>query len=248
VASETVELREHTVQVGGSAMTVLTAYPTGSGRHPAVLVLHHRGGLDAFTRCVLERLAGIGLVAAAPDNYHRRPPGEDPVASMKYLVDGELVADMDAAIDDLIADSRVRRDRIGLVGHCLGGRTGYLGLGTNPIYQAAVILYHGDLFVARDPAMPPPIAFTDQIRCPIAGFFGNRDTNPSPEAVSRLEAELQRCAIRYEFHRYDDAGHAFQDYTSPNNYAEGPARDAWTGLLEFLNRELISNVMKETTK
>jgi carboxymethylenebutenolidase len=229
-------------------MTVLTAYPAGPGPHPAVLVLHHRGGLDTFTRYVLGRLGGIGLVASAPDNYHRRPGGEDPVASMKHLLDNELVADMNAAVDDLIADPRVQGDRIGMVGHCLGGRTGYLGLGTNPIYKAAVILYHGDLFVARDPAMPPPIAFTDRIHCPIAGFFGKRDTNPSPDAVSRLESELRRCGIHYEFHSYDDAGHAFQDYTSPNNYAEGPARAAWAELLEFLNRELTSTVMKETTK
>ncbi len=223
-------------------MTVLTAYPPGPGPHPAVLVLHHRGGLDTFTRYVLERLAAIGLVAAAPNNYHRRPIGEDPVASMKHLVDSELVADMNVAIDNLVEDPRVRRDRIGMVGHCLGGRTGYLGLGTNPIYQAAVLLYHGNLFESRDAAMPPPIELTAHIHCPIAGFFGGRDTNPSPEAVARLEVELKRNGIRYEFHTYDDAGHAFQDYTSPSHYVEDAANAAWTELLEFLRRELLAGV------
>jgi len=220
-------------------MNVLTAYPGGLGPHPAVLVLHHRGGLDTFTRYVLERLAGIGLVAAAPNNYHRRPPGEDPVASMKHLLDRELVTDMNATIADLVTNPRVRADRIGMVGHCLGGRTGYLALGTDPVYRAGVLLYHGDLFAARDPVMPPPIALTDHIRCPIAGFFGDRDTNPSPEAVARLEVELQRYGIHYEFHRYEEAGHAFQDFTSPSNYVESAARDAWVKLLDFLRRMLI---------
>lgn len=78
---------------------------------------------------------------------------------------------------------------------------------------------------------------TDKINCPIAGFFGNEDKNPSPEMVDRLAAEFDRLGIRYEFNRYDDTGHAFQDYTAPN-YREPATLDAWPKLLNFLIREM----------
>jgi carboxymethylenebutenolidase len=89
---------ETTLQVGGGAMNVLLAMPKGAGPHPAVLVSHHRGGIDAFTRDVASRLAAIGLIAAAPNFYHRRPKDEDPVAAMKTLKDGELVDDINATM------------------------------------------------------------------------------------------------------------------------------------------------------
>ena len=45
-------------------MPVSMASPAGNGPHPAVLVCHHREGIDDFTRYVLMRLAEIGIVAA----------------------------------------------------------------------------------------------------------------------------------------------------------------------------------------
>src|SRR5579871_2203420 len=96
-------------------MRVAMAGPDGRGPHPAVLVAHHREGLDDFTRYVLMRLAEIGLIAAAPDFYHRRPPGEDPIASMKHLKDGEIVADIAVAAAHLQGLPTVRADRIGTV-------------------------------------------------------------------------------------------------------------------------------------
>ena len=231
-------MSEIALEVGGGVMPVLVAAPEGEGPHPAVLVAHHRGGIDEFTRHVAARLAGIGLVAAAPNFYHRRPLDEDPVASMKHLKDGELVADMDATLARLLAMPAVRADSIGIVGHCLGGRTAFLGLVTNPIYRAAVLLYHGNVFESRGEGMPAPAELTRNIRCPIIGFFGTDDVNPSPGAVARLAAELDRHGIRHEFHSYDGAGHAFQDYNSAQQYRAAAADDAWSKLLAFLRREL----------
>ncbi len=231
-------MNEIALSVGGSAMTMAIAGPDGAGPHPAVLVAHHRGGLDDFTRYVLMRLAQIGLIAAAPNFYHRRPQDEDPIASMKHLKDGEIVADIAAAVAHLRVHPAVRPDRIGTVGHCLGGRTAYLGLVHNPTFMAAVLLYHGNIFESRGAGMPAPFELTRNIRCPILGLFGRDDTNPSPADVARLGAELTRLGIRHEFHAYDGTGHAFQDFHAASLYRPKSADDAWAKLLSFLKREM----------
>jgi len=230
--------REATLPVGASAMRVLSACPDGPGPHPAILVAHHRGGVDDFTRYVLIRLAEIGLVAAAPDFYHRAPAGEDPIASMKRLKDGELIEDINATVGYLSALPDIDPRRIGTVGHCLGGRTSYLALVHKPVFKAAVLLYHGNIFESRGEGMPAPFALTKNMRCPVLGLFGKDDVNPSPAFVARLDAELTRLDIRHEFHSYDGTGHAFQDFHSAQHYRPVSADDAWARLTAFLKREM----------
>ncbi len=224
---------EVALTVGASAMPVSMASPTGAGPHPAVLVCHHREGVDDFTRYVLVRLAQIGLIALAPNFYHRRPAAEDPVASMKFLDDGELVADMAATLAQMRAMPQVRQDRIATVGHCLGGRTSFLGLVHHPGFAAGVLLYHGNIFDARGGGLPAPFDLTGNIRCPILGLFGKDDANPSPDHVARLDQELARLGIRHDFHSYDATGHAFQDFHNAKLYRQAAADDAWIKLLDF---------------
>jgi carboxymethylenebutenolidase len=226
-----------TLGVGGSAMGLHIAAPDGAGPHPAVLVAHHRTGVDEFTRHVCDRIAAIGILAAAPNFYHRRPAGEDPVASMKELKDGEIVDDINAAVRHLLSLPQVKKDAIGVVGHCLGGRTAYLGLVWNPVFKAAILLYHGNIFESRGEGMPAPFELTSNIHCPVIGFFGNDDHNPSPEMVRRLSHEFARLGIRHVFHSYDGAGHAFQDHSS-GNYRAAAAEDAWPKMLSFLGSAL----------
>jgi carboxymethylenebutenolidase len=230
---------EIALTVGGSTMPVSIAAPTGKGPHPAVLVCHHREGVDDFTRYGLIRLAEIGLLAAAPNFYHRRPAGEDPVASMKFLDDRDLVQDIGTTLATLRTMAAVQTDRIATVGHCLGGRTSFLGLAHHPGFAAAVLLYHGNIFESRGTGMPAPFDLTGNIRCPVLGLFGKDDVNPSPDHVARLDQEFARLGIRHEFHSYDGTGHAFQDFHNAKLYRQPAADDAWEKLLAFLLRALL---------
>jgi carboxymethylenebutenolidase len=180
------------------------------------------------------------LVAAAPNFYHRRPQDEDPVTSMKYLKDGELVDDINETVKLLTSMPSIRQDCIATVGHCLGGRTSYLGLVYNPIFMAAVLLYHGNIFESRGEGMQAPFALTANIHCPILGISGNDDVNPSPAMVEQLRQELTRLGIRHEFHNYDATGHAFQDFHAASQYRPKSADDAWEKMLTFLTREMLA--------
>ena len=46
------------------------AKPTGNGPWPAVIVIQEWWGLDAQTKSIADRFAGIGYLAFAPDLYH----------------------------------------------------------------------------------------------------------------------------------------------------------------------------------
>ena len=69
------------------------------------------------------------------------------------------------------------------------------------------------------------------------GLFGNEDGNPTPDAVNQTEAALKRHGKTYEFHRYDNAGHAFFAHYRPN-YRVEPAVDGWNKVLAFFGKHL----------
>jgi carboxymethylenebutenolidase len=70
------------------------------------------------------------------------------------------------------------------------------------------------------------------------GFFGNDDTNPTPEDVDDYEAALANAGIEHVFHRYDGAGHAFQSFNNPERYRKEASEDAWRKVLAFFADQL----------
>ncbi len=212
--------------------------PEKPGRHPAVLVMFHRGGIDDFTRSVAARLSGHGFVAAVPDLYHRRPDGEPVTESVKQVKDAEILADSDASLAALGGMDNVDPARIGVIGHCFGGRNSFLVAASRPAaIKACAVFYGGSMAVARGPGKAP-IEIAGGVACPVTGFFGNDDENPSPADVDKLSAALAAHGKAHDFHRYDGAGHAFQNFTDKGRYREKQAEDAWSKVIPFLARSL----------
>jgi carboxymethylenebutenolidase len=227
-----------TVTVGGSRMQIYLGTPEGKGPFPGVVVMFHRAGIDAFTRDRVDRLAAAGYVAAAPDLYHRRPANEDEAAKMAALKDVEILADVQATLDHFAKIGLVRGDRLAILGHCMGGRTAFLGAAANPAFRAAVIHYCGNMFKPWGDGVPTPFERLGGLNGPVIGFFGNDDKNPSPDDVTKIDRELTRLGVRHEFHRYDGAGHAFQNFVRADVHRPAAADDSWKKALAFLHREL----------
>src|SRR3972149_7115979 len=97
--------------------------PGGHGPLPAVVVIQHAGGVDGFIQEMAGRFAAAGYVAIAPDLYHRQDPdsGEDMLTRMGRLRDGEIVRDVNAAIDHAGRMGEVAAGRVGTAGVWLGG-------------------------------------------------------------------------------------------------------------------------------
>jgi carboxymethylenebutenolidase len=71
----------------------------------------------------------------------------------------------------------------------------------------------------------------------VLGLFGNDDQHPSPAHVDEFERILQKHGKAHEFHRYDDAGHAFFSPDRPS-YRVAAAVDGWERISDFFGRYL----------
>jgi carboxymethylenebutenolidase len=227
-------VRWETIQVEGRSMRVYVGAPDRPGPHPAIVIAQHGGGLDAQMQDAVHRLHREGYVVAAPELFHRQAADVDASKRVGLLVDKEIIADVNATIAHLKAMPAV--GPIGIAGFCMGGRVSYLMACVNPEIRAAAVFYGGNLFKALGDG-PSPFERSAGIRCPIIGFFGAEDTNPSPEDVKKVDAELTRLEKWHEFHTYNDAGHAFQNFIT-ERYRERASRASWTELLAFFTVNL----------
>ena len=223
--------------IGEVTTAALIGVPAGAGPFPGVVAAFHRGGLDGFTERLIDELAANGYAAIAPNHYHALPEGVDVEQRRDYLTDEQLALDLRAAADRLSAEEAVDGDRLALIGHCMGGRTTWVGLATYPgRWKCGCIWYGGNVFKQMG-KVPAPADRLGDIVCPVAGFFGNEDTNPSPEDIDRLDVMLTELGKAHEFHRYDGAGHAFIS-SEGEKYREAPAKESWSKALDFLGRHL----------
>jgi carboxymethylenebutenolidase len=224
------------VPVNGQPMRVYVDVPAGGGARPGVVVMIHGPGLDRFIEAQVEDLARHGYVAAAPDVFHRQPEdGSDTMARVGRLRDQEILADADATVAHL---KSLQVGPLAVLGFCMGGRNTYLLAGSRPeTFHAAGVFYGGNIMKPWGEG-PAPFELTERIACPLIGFFGADDTNPSPDDVKAIDAELTRHGKPHDFHVYRGAGHAFLNFSNPERYRPQQAGDAWPKLLAFLDRHL----------
>lgn len=231
--------RFDTVEVGGCPMRICIAAPEGAGPHPAVVVMCHISGLDAFTEDRVDRLAAAGYVTAAPDIFHYHDWIEDRDKRRATLRDSRVLADVEATFGHVDRTDAVDPDRTAILGHCMGGRTSMLGAGSIPRFGPLVDYYGGNTMKSWGEGQgPTPFERIPNIRGPVIGFFGQLDANPSPADVDRIEAAFKRAGIACEFHRYEGAIHAFQNFTNPERHHPEGAEDAWDRTLRFLGVHL----------
>jgi carboxymethylenebutenolidase len=227
------------VKVDGVPMRIAWSAPAGKGPHPGMLIMFHRGGFDDFTLKVADDLAELGIVAAVPDVYHW-PPVHEVASENPFPRDPEIVKDVGATIAWMDKRGDVDPGRLGIIGHCMGGRMAMLGAATHDSITAVVNYYGGNLFKPWSDDGPPPFDLLKNIRGPVLGFSGTDDGNPSPEDMDKIGAELTRHGIAHEFHLYDGAGHAFQNFLSSERYREEATKDSWGKTVTFLRTTLLA--------
>jgi carboxymethylenebutenolidase len=235
---------KQTVEIEGSPMEILLFEPEGAGPHPGLVVAQHlpiaHTGLekDPFTLYIGKRLVEAGYACAIPYVFHWWPPEEDVAVKREEFRDDRTVLDLDAAYGLLAARDKVDGNRIGIIGHCWGGRIAWLGPCNNPGYKASAVLYGGRIKLAMGEGATPPIELAGRITCPMIGIFGNDDKNPSPADVDDLDAALNAAGVEHEFHRYDGAGHGFQDFVNEERYRPESSDNAWRKVLAFFDSKL----------
>jgi carboxymethylenebutenolidase len=239
--AESIRVRGH----NGDEIEAYLARPLGPGPHGSVVVIHHMPGYDAGTKEIVRTFATHGYAAVCPNLYWREAPGATPddaaaaVRAAGGVPDERLVGDV-AGAAAYLRSLPTANGKVGVIGYCSGGRQSFLAACSLPL-DAAVDCYGA--FVTGTPPegfplqVAPIVGMTPQLACPLLGLFGNEDKYPTPEHVDELEAALKEHGKTYEFHRYDDAGHAFFSVDRPS-YRPEAAMDGWARIWDFFARYL----------
>jgi carboxymethylenebutenolidase len=246
--SDTLSARTITITGhGGDEVEAYLARPEGeqdAAQRGGVVVIHHMPGYDRATKEMVRRFAELGYDAICPNLYWREAPGAAPddasatVRAQGGVPDERLVGDV-AGAAAYLRGLGTSNGKVGVIGHCSGGRQSVL-VACRTDVDAAVDCYGA--FVTGTPPENFPmrsnlVDVLPDIQAPLLGLFGNDDQYPSPEQVDELEQILQGQGSPYEFHRYDDAGHAFFAVDRPS-YRVAAANDGWEQIAAFYGTHL----------
>lgn len=229
----------------GAEMEGYLARPLNDAPRGGVVLIHHLPGYDAGTKEFARTFAAHGYAAVVPNLYSREGAGvspDDQAAAARAkggVPDEQLVGDVAGAAAYLNSLEHAN-GRIGVIGHCSGGRQAFLAACSLDI-DAAVDCY-GAFVVSEPPAdaglkMTPLLSKAPDLSCPLLGLFGEDDKAPPPDEVAVLDAELTKLGKEHEFHTYPGAGHAFFAVERPA-FRPAAAKDGWEKIFAFFGRHL----------
>ena len=217
-----------TYKSGEETVSSVLFTPEGKGPFPAVLVIQEWWGVNEWVKDQARALAKEGYVALTPDLYRGKVTDKQEEAHqlMMGTPPDRALRDLKAAFAYLASRKDVKKDRIGSLGWCMGGRYS-LALATEEPTLAAAVAYYG--------APPTDAAALARIKAPVLGNFGALDKGPSPEQVREFEAALKKAGKSVDLKIYEGAGHAFANVNNPwKGYKEDAAQDAWARTVKFL--------------
>jgi carboxymethylenebutenolidase len=180
---------------------------------------------------VVDRFAVAGFTALAPDLYHGKSTEEpDEAASLMMALHIESTAkELQIAAEFLADRPEATGEQVGIVGFCMGGQLATYAATLSPRIGAAVNYY------GIHPNVKPDFA---QLRSPLLGFFAERDSYASPEAVQAMSAELTQLGKVHEFMTYPGTDHAFFNDSRPSVYNAEAAEDSWQRMTAFFRARL----------
>ena len=221
------------------------ARPLGPGPYPGVVVIHHAPGWDEGTKEITRRFAAHGYAAISPNLYYREGPANPEEATTAVraaggVPDDRCIGDVEGAVRHL-RSLLSSNGKVGVIGYCSGGRQTFLVACNIPSLDAAVDCYGGRVIATpeqlNDRQPVAPIEMAENLACPLLGLFGAEDASPTPDEVAQTDEVLKRLGKTYEFHMYEDAGHAFFSVERPS-YRQDAAADGWSRVFAWFGNYL----------
>ncbi|HZZ00449.1 MAG TPA: dienelactone hydrolase family protein [Candidatus Baltobacteraceae bacterium] len=199
-----------------------------------IVVFQEAYGVNDHVRDVAGRFAQLGLVAVAPELFHRTSRGFDAPydtdgswASIephyKALTTKGLSDDARAAYDFIAAG-----EGLGVVanaGFCMGGRASYVANARAP-FAAAISFYGGGI-------VPDLLDLAPKQSGPILMFWGGLDANIKPEQYRSLADAIDDAGKTHEQVVFSQAGHGFF-CDQRKSYNAQAAEQAWALSVAFL--------------
>jgi carboxymethylenebutenolidase len=219
--------KEVTYKSGDETVKGILYTPEGKGPFPGIVVIHEWWGLNDWVKEQASKLAGEGYAALAIDLYRGKvaTTADEAHEIMRGVPEDRAKRDLEAAFQFLASQPKVKKDRIGAIGWCMGG--GYaLDLALEEPKLAALVINYGHL--ATDPTA------ISKINASMIGFFGALDRGITPDDVKAFGAAVDKAGKKIDVTIYPDAGHAFENPNNKDGYRPADAADAWNKTVGFL--------------
>ena len=207
--------------IGGNSGTMrgYLVQPSGTGKFPAVLVVHENRGLNPYIEDVARRLAAEGFIALAPDGLAPvggYPGNDDDGRTLQSSLDqAKLRTDMVNSAHFLRTQA-VATGKLGVTGFCWGGSTTNFLAATLGADMHAGVPYYG---AAAETAAVPAI------KAPLLIQYAEND-----ERINGLwptyETALKAAGVKHEMHKYPGTQHGFHNNSTPR-YHEASAKLSW---------------------
>jgi carboxymethylenebutenolidase len=179
-----------------------------------VIVIQEWWGLVPHIRDVVDRFAGAGFTALAPDLYHGQSTTEPDEAGklMMALNMGQAAKDISGAVDYLTGLDSTTSDQVGIVGYCMGGGLALYAATLRPDAIKACAPYYG--------LIPWPDAQPDwsKLDAVVRGHYAENDGSFPPAAVADLQKTLDDLGKDAVLTVHPGADHAFFNDTRPEVY------------------------------
>jgi carboxymethylenebutenolidase len=205
-------------------------YLAGDG--PGVIVIQEWWGLVPHIIDVADRFAAAGFTALAPDLYHGQSSSEpDGAGKLMMGLNLERAAkDLSGAIAHL--QQVTGRERVGVVGYCMGGGLALVLASLRPDAVAAAAPYYGVIPWAS--AQPDWSA----IAAKVVGEYAENDAMAAPEAVRSLESTLRGLGKDATLHIHPGTDHAFFNDARPEVYDAAAAAVAFARTIDLFRTTL----------
>jgi dienelactone hydrolase len=178
------------------------------GARPGIIVFPEAFGLGEHARERANRLAQAGYVALAADLHgdgvvHKDLAAVGPAIQALYGNRDDWRSMATAALDALLAQPNVDRNRIGAIGFCFGGTT-CLELVRTGAAVGAIATFHAGLNVG----LPEDAG---RIRAKVLVNHGAEDPLVKPEAIDAFMAEMRRDKVDWQLVYHGNTVHSFTE-------------------------------------
>jgi len=205
--------------------------PPSSGKGAAVVVIQEWWGLVPHIEDVVNRFAGEGFCALAPDLYHgKTTKSPDDAGKMVMELDADRAErEIASAGSYLLTRSECSSKSYGVVGFCMGGGLAqYTATKENGKVGAVVSFYGGFKSVPFD---------WDNLTAPLLSICAEEDRGVTAQERER-EKMLNAKGKKVELVVYPKAKHAFFNDTRKEVYNPQAAQDAWKRTLDWFRANL----------
>jgi len=211
------------------------AYPNGTGPFPIILIAHAWAGRDDFACKKAEALAELGYIGFALDMYGDAKLGksneENSQLIQPFMEDRQFLLDrISAAFQKAQSNSKVDKNKIGIMGFCFGGLCA-LDLARSGADLKGTVAFHA-LLGAPEGVKP------GKINSKILSLHGHDDPMATPEQALAFQTEMTNASTDWQMHIYGNTQHAFtnpqaNDPSFGTVFSDSANKRSWQAMINF---------------